>query len=139
MKKVKKILAIAMIIATATTTCTFTGIIPENNLSVSAAEEVMETDDGFQYKVNNNGEITITKYIGTDTNVNIPSKIDEKSVTSIGECAFENCESLTNITIPNSVTSIGNSAFSFCSNLINITISNSVTSIGNYEIGRAHV
>ena len=53
-------------------------------------------------------------------------------VTSIGEGAFYNCESLTNITIPNSVRSIGEDAFGECTGLTNITIPNSVTSIGDY-------
>ena len=53
------------------------------------------------------------------------------SVTSIGECAFWRCSSLTSITIPDSVTSIGDSAFEGCSNLTSITIPDSVTSIGD--------
>ena len=36
------------------------------------------------------------------------------SVTSIGDCAFYNCDSLTSVTIGNSVTSIGDSAFWGC-------------------------
>ena len=52
------------------------------------------------------------------------------SVTSIGNWAFKNCSSLTNITIPNSVTSIGERAFSECANFTSITIPDSVTSIG---------
>ena len=43
------------------------------------------------------------------------------SITSIGEAAFKNCESLASVTIPNKVTSIGNSAFSGCSNITTIT------------------
>ena len=42
------------------------------------------------------------------------------SVTSIGYCAFENCNSLTSIVIPDSVTSIGDSAFYGCSGLTSI-------------------
>ncbi|MBR5331767.1 MAG: leucine-rich repeat domain-containing protein [Muribaculaceae bacterium] len=53
------------------------------------------------------------------------------SVTSIGNSAFVNCKSLTEVTIPNSVTSIGESAFSKCTGLTEVTISNSVTSIGS--------
>jgi hypothetical protein len=53
------------------------------------------------------------------------------SVTSIGDGAFEDCTSLTDITIPNSVTSIGDLDFFGCSSLISVTIPNSVTTIGN--------
>ena len=54
------------------------------------------------------------------------------SVTSIGNSAFQDCNGLTSLTIPNSVTSIGDAAISWCSGLTSITIPNSVTSIGNY-------
>ena len=35
-------------------------------------------------------------------------------VTNIGNCAFKNCRSLTNVTIPNTVTTIQNGAFEYC-------------------------
>ena len=60
------------------------------------------------------------------TNITIPD-----SVTSIGFRAFGSCYDLTPITIPNSVTSIGDMAFFECYNLTNIIIPNSVTSIGD--------
>ena len=53
-----------------------------------------------------------------------------QSVTHIGEWAFEFCEYLSSITIPNSVISIGEYAFNNCKSLTSVTIPNSVTSIG---------
>ena len=57
----------------------------------------------------------------------IPS---DGSVTSIGECAFEDCTGLTSITIPDSVTNIGNYAFSYCADLTSVTIPDGVIRIG---------
>ena len=59
------------------------------------------------------------------TSITIPN-----SVTSIGEWAFSYCRGLTSVNIPNSVTSIGVGAFYDCSGLTSVTIPNSVTSIG---------
>ena len=52
-------------------------------------------------------------------------------MTSIGDYAFCNCNSLTSVTIPNSVTSIGDYAFYDCSSLTGVTIPDNVTSIGD--------
>ncbi|MGM9524109.1 MAG: leucine-rich repeat protein [Faecousia sp.] len=56
--------------------------------------------------------------------------IISNGVTNIGDYAFSNCPSLTDVLVPDSVTSIGDAAFEKCSSLINITIPKSVTSIG---------
>ena len=72
----------------------------------------------------------VSEYTGTDTKVVIPFIYNDKPVTIISKRAFYECNSLTNIIIPDSVTSIGDYAFCKCVSLKSITIPNSVTSIG---------
>jgi len=66
------------------------------------------------------------QYCENLTGITLPNNL-----TSIGEQAFTSCTSLTAITIPNSVTSIRQSAFAY-SGLASVTIPASVTSIGDY-------
>lgn len=65
----------------------------------------------FQYTVLSGGTAEITDYLGSATNLTIPSTIDGYKVTSIGIMAFSNCLSLTSVTIPSGVTSINDDAF----------------------------
>ena len=88
------------------------------------------TSGDFEYWILDDGTTEITGYTGTDTELTIPSKIDGKPLTSIGDYAFAYCDSLTSVTILDSVTSIGNRAFFGCEKLTSITIPDSVTSIG---------
>ena len=89
-----------------------------------------ETYGDFEYGVLDDGTVQITDCETGAEKVVIPDTIDGKSVTSIGDSAFEQCISLTNITIPDSVTSISGGAFEQCTSLTNIVIPNSVTEIG---------
>lgn len=66
-------------------------------------------------------------------NTAITSVVLPDSITSIGENAFNGCESLTSVTFGKNsqLSSIGPGAFNYCYSLESITISESVTSIGS--------
>ena len=54
-------------------------------------------------------------------------------VTSIGDKAFNNCDDLISVIIPNSVTIIGDKVFAGCWALTSLIIPNSVTSMGEWK------
>ena len=86
--------------------------------------------ENLSFTLNSDGaSYSVSKGSCTDTEINIPPVYNSLPVTSIGEHAFDGCNKLTNIIIPNSVTIIGFAAFIDCGGLIGITIPNSVTSI----------
>ncbi len=69
-------------------------------------------------EITENGKVVAYSVTGAApknvTSVSIPVEYNGKPITSIGEKAFYDCESLTSITIPDSVKSIDSSAFVFC-------------------------
>lgn len=105
----KKLLAVSLCAALiGGTAVSLPVFVPDSGITASAADTLTYGD--FSYNVSDDDTIIISKYYGNDTAVVIPSKIDGKSVTSIGLNAFFHCWNLTSITIPSSVTSIGVSA-----------------------------
>lgn len=100
----------------------FTSPITENTVITATLTAI--------YSVSGNTITGLTDYGKSLTGLNIPSVIDGKLVTSIGDSAFRGCTEFTSITVPDSVTSIGVYAFSGCAGLTSITIPDSVTSLG---------
>ena len=135
-----------VIVLTATLTCFASSFVSAETIATKTAiqtdsndkvEQASDSDDlvikdEFEYNENDDGTITITCYQGDKTEISIPSKIDGKSVTSIGDSAFSGCSSLTSIEIQEGVTSIKDFAFNGCSSLTSIVIPEGVTSIESY-------
>lgn len=90
---------------------------------------------------------TIAKFVNEDAfwrpgsigiSVIIPSKIGGVDIKCIGGHAFDNCNNISKVTLPDSITSIGNSAFDECDKLTSINIPNQVTSIGDYAFSSCY-
>ncbi len=106
--------------------------------STGDSSDETEGDDnaegGLLYELNSEGSSYAVKGNGkkVPNECVIPSTYNGLPVTIIGEHAFDNCTSLTSITIPDSVTSIGYGAFEDCTSLTSLSIGNGVTSIENF-------
>lgn len=111
------------------------------------------TSGDYEYIILDDGTAEIAKHKGSATEVTIPSTLDGKRVSRIGNtsfggnfslvsvvipygvtkidiAAFADCVCLTSVTIPDSVTDIGTLAFSDCLELPCVSLPNSVTRIG---------
>ena len=94
---------------------------------VSADEMIVSGD--FEYYISPEtahedyrGTVVITKYLGNDAEVVIPSEIDGKTVTSIDDDAFRNNEKLKSVKLPDALIGIGVEAFAFCKSLESVNI-----------------
>lgn len=119
--------------------------------AVGLTDTTVSDGDEYEAIAVTNG-IRLTNYLGSETEVVIPSVYKGKrvvelvgtfignesvksvtipdSVTDISWSVFEDCKSLERVNIPNSVTSIGGGAFRECTSLTSVNIPDSVTSIG---------
>lgn len=118
--------------------------VPETE--TEAAETFAETErtdstdnDGEDRETVKNGDYeyvpypdhaVIVKYLGSGGAVTIPAEIDGVKVTVIEAMAFNECETLTEIVIPDGVEKIETWAFLYCTNLKKVTIPDSVSEIG---------
>lgn len=114
--------------------------------------EVIETSIyDFEYKLSEDDEVIITKYIGTDTEVVIPEDFNgyyvieianeafyrsnvtsvklSSTVEKIGRQAFYDCTSLQTVDFGESLKEIGDNAFSYCYALESVDLPDTCTKI----------
>ncbi len=91
-----------------------------------------KVSEGLKFTLINNDTEYEVSGIGTckDTDIIIPDTYNGKPVTSIGDYAFYDCDSLQSVVIGNSVTSIGDFAFYLCTSLQSIEVAEENT---NYK------
>ncbi|MBE6363194.1 MAG: hypothetical protein E7054_06025 [Lentisphaerae bacterium] len=96
---------------------------PEPKPKSKSRTQVAIEDEVFQFSSDRK---TLIKCI----NKKIIEAVIPPGVTTIGDRAFYDCNSLTGITIPDSVTTISDMAFDGCEKLTSVTLPDSVTTIG---------
>ena len=129
-KTLALLLALFMFIAT------FTGCAdenpgkqdPNNEDNQPPVQDAENPATDFEYEENEDGGITIKKYIGTDADVIIPEQIDGKDVTVVGGF-WAAYDFLSSVAFPNTVTTIKESAFWRCNKLTTVTLSQNLTTI----------
>ena len=106
--KTKFFLTIAMCLVFA---MSFVACTPDkDNMDLQTAQSL------FRFSESNN-QIKIEQYIGSETEVIIPDKIDGKEVVAIGSPGFNNIVFITSIVISDKVTSVKDFVFDGCYNL----------------------
>lgn len=111
--------------------CTIFNVMSELNITPILSGTIFDTTNL------ENNEIRIDKLVPTipsqmqiRTEFEIPSYINGRTVTEIGDSAFANQFNISKFILPTNLRTIGNSAFKGCGFLQEITIPDTVTDIG---------
>ncbi len=103
--------------------------------SDASADTTVVTIDETLYYLNDDGTATAFGYYDI-VNLVIPETITvdgkEYVVTAIDDYAFDYCEELRSVVIPDTVTSLGDYAFAYCDNLTSVDLGEGLTTINRY-------
>lgn len=149
-------LSVAATIGLLHETNNFNGMIKviSGNSGIVAKADPVSQDSNWSYIIVGADEISLTKYLGNETNLVIPSEVDDytvvgihfnyingsdkiesikipDSVKMINLCCFEKFTNLKNIEIPESVITIYEGAFSECTSLKNVKLPNNIDVISD--------
>lgn len=97
---------------------------------LSGCTAKVKTFGDYDYQKLDNGTLQIVRYTGAVSDTEIPSEIDGRKVTVIGDAAFQGSLDVAHVVIPETVEKIGDYAFECCPNLAAVYIPDSVREIG---------
>lgn len=83
----------------------------------------------FRYTLTSSTTVTVSKYLGSSTDVTLPESVNGRLVTGIYKNCFKDSD-VVSVTIPRDYTSIGAFAFQDCASLETVRLPSSLKSIG---------
>lgn len=112
-------------------TLVYDNVSKKFNVTVLAANDQppMPESAGLTFSQTDNGYVVQSIGDCADSEVYIPSTYNKQPVVGIADQAFERCETVTSMVIPQSVTTIGYGAFYSCVNLKEVEINGAINEI----------
>ena len=83
----------------------------------------------FYYTLDDNGNAILRYYSGNESNLILPTKLNDHCVIEIFKNTFIQNDSLTSLTVPGTIKTIDSEAFNYCYNLKEVIISDGVIDI----------
>ena len=97
--------------------------------STAEAKPEEKKNSEFEYTLYAD-HVTIKKYVGTASTLDIPDTIDDQPVTEIRDSAFASSKTLVRVYIPESVTTLGKNVFKSSELLVDVSLPDSLTDMG---------
>ena len=89
-----------------------------------------EIESYFKYDILQKDAVVITKYLGDETFVFVPERLDGKTVSVVGEGAFQGNDSIEQVLLPPGIEVIEDQAFQNCPSLEYVVMGTGLKSIG---------
>ncbi len=99
--------------------------------TAKAEEDTTLIFGDYSYEILEDNTLCITGYTGSGGDVSIPSEIDGKTVSTLGDELFWCMESITSVALPDSLEYIGARVFQNCTSLTEITLPDTTHEIGD--------
>lgn len=94
---------------------------------VSFSAETYYYDKNFEFYKNDYSGLTITDYLGTEENLQIPSQLIDITVNVIAPSTFSDKTGLVTVSMPDTIQTIGAFAFANCTNITDVKLSKNLS------------
>jgi len=94
-----------------------------------SVDEDSDSEDDFEYDINKSKGVIIKKYLGHSQVVRIPGRIAGSMVGGIDKAAFQDCQSVVEVYMPDTIKTLGNYAFKDCISLKKVKMSAGISNL----------